>query len=272
MGRSGHSELRLMDASGPAVASDATSRLSSTDVWPKVAQQSDQGQPSGDAVLLARQKRAEAQFFGFNDDQNAALSYAEFDAPEGWDTDIDLDLPKQLPTARKAPGGGNNATTFSGLRRSRNPRPNDAIVPVDGLIWPVIGSISSPFGMRRGRLHAGIDIRANRGTPIYSSQSGQVLISARRRAYGNVVVVGHDHNVQTLYAHLTNMIVKPGQYVDRGDVIGYVGRTGRATGYHLHFETRVNGGVPQDPMHSLPPEPRAQAFKKTHGTLARAAF
>jgi murein DD-endopeptidase MepM/ murein hydrolase activator NlpD len=85
------------------------------------------------------------------------------------------------------------------------------------------------------------------------------LISARRRAYGNVVVVGHDHNAQTLYAHLHKMIVRSGQYVDQGEVIGYVGRTGRATGYHLHFETRVSGGVPQDPMRSLPERPRSTA-------------
>jgi murein DD-endopeptidase MepM/ murein hydrolase activator NlpD len=145
------------------------------------------------------------------------------------------------------------------------------VVSVQGLIWPVIGGISSPFGMRRGRLHAGIDIRANRGTPILASQSGQVLISARRRAYGKVVVVGHDHDVQTLYAHLIKMIVRSGQYVEQGDVIGYVGRTGRATGYHLHFETRVAGGVPQDPMRSLPERPRVQARIETQPSSAAAA-
>jgi murein DD-endopeptidase MepM/ murein hydrolase activator NlpD len=216
----------------------------------------------GSSVLIARQDKAEAQFFGFGqDDEAESLAYAEFsENDEGGGEDISLELDHPLPMTRR------DSDARSGGRGTRAKSPSSSgqasAAPARGpldLLWPVVGGISSPFGMRRGRLHAGIDIRANRGTPIFASQSGQVLLSSRRRAYGNVVVIGHDHSFQTLYAHLQKMIVRSGQYVDQGDVIGYVGRTGRATGYHLHFETRVAGGVPQDPMRSLPALPRAQA-------------
>ncbi len=175
-------------------------------------------------ILLARQEKAEKTFFGFQkNSKEERLNYQEF--PLDGET---LPLSSEDVVKEKV---------FDAAR----------------LLWPVgNGRITSPFGMRRGRLHAGIDIGAVRGTPIVASLSGQVLISARRRAYGKVVVLGHDHDHQTLYAHMLRMKVKPGQFVNRGDVIGYVGRTGRATGYHLHFETRVAGGVPQDPMRFLP--------------------
>ncbi len=236
--RSSQSELRLMDAE-PASTTNVASIES----------------VKGSSVLIARQDKAEAQFFGFGqDDEAESLAYAEFsENDEGGGEDISLELDHPLPMTRR------DSDARSGERAARANSSVAPSKPALDLLWPVVGSISSPFGMRRGRLHAGIDIRANRGTPIFASQSGQVLLSSRRRAYGNVVVIGHDHSFQTLYAHLQKMIVRSGQYVDQGDVIGYVGRTGRATGYHLHFETRVAGGVPKDPMRSLPSIPRAQA-------------
>ncbi len=242
--RSGQSELRLMD-SQPASTTNVASIES----------------VKGSSVLIARQEKAEAQFFGFGQgDESESLAYAEFsENDEGGGDDISLELDHPLPMTRRdadARSGGRGARANSSTSALASGQANKTVLD---LLWPVVGGISSPFGMRRGRLHAGIDIRANRGTPIFASQSGQILLSSRRRAYGNVVVIGHDHNFQTLYAHMQKMIVRSGQYVDQGDVIGYVGRTGRATGYHLHFETRVAGGVPQDPMRSLPNLPRAQA-------------
>lgn len=240
--RSSQSELRLMDAQ-PASTTNVASIES----------------VKGSSVLIARQEKAEAQFFGFGQgDEAESLAYAEFsENDEGGGDDISLELDHPLPmTRRDADARSDSRNGGRGARANSSGTPSKTALD---LLWPVVGGISSPFGMRHGRLHAGIDIRANRGTPIFASQSGQVLLSSRRRAYGNVVVIGHDHNFQTLYAHMQKMIVRSGQYVDQGDVIGYVGRTGRATGYHLHFETRVAGGVPQDPLRSLPNIPRAQA-------------
>lgn len=119
------------------------------------------------------------------------------------------------------------------------------------IAWPLIGRVSSKFGMRRGRLHAGIDVAAPKGTPIVAAAAGQVLAAKRWSTYGNVVIIGHRGNRQTLYAHLLRAAVKTGQIVEMGEVIGYVGRSGRASGYHLHFETRIDG-YPVDPSHFLP--------------------
>lgn len=125
------------------------------------------------------------------------------------------------------------------------------LFPVD-LSWPLDGNVTSPFGMRRGRLHAGVDIKGLKGDPIIAAADGQVLLAKRKRAYGVVAIVGHDHDTQTLYAHMLRLAVREGQFVRAGELLGYVGRSGRATGYHLHFETRVAGGVPQDPLRFLP--------------------
>jgi murein DD-endopeptidase MepM/ murein hydrolase activator NlpD len=119
-----------------------------------------------------------------------------------------------------------------------------------GLIWPVSGPVTSPYGQRWGRLHAGIDIGAATGTPIYAANSGTVLTGCGG-GYGNCVMIDHGGGFVTLYAHQTSVFVSGGQQVSRGQNIGTVGCTGSCTGPHLHFETRVNGS-PQDPMQYLP--------------------
>jgi murein DD-endopeptidase MepM/ murein hydrolase activator NlpD len=131
----------------------------------------------------------------------------------------------------------------------------DAIGDFGGipLIWPVeTGKISSHFGMRKSRLHAGIDVSAPRGTPVKAAADGQILIASRKGAYGKVVIIEHASDRQTLYAHLDSFAVSEGDIVKAGEFIGRVGRTGRATGSHLHFETRIAGGVPRDPLAFLP--------------------
>jgi len=131
----------------------------------------------------------------------------------------------------------------------------DAIGDFGGipLIWPVeSGKISSHFGMRKSRLHAGIDVSASRGTPVKAAADGQVLIASRKGAYGKVIIIEHASDRQTLYGHLDSFAVSEGDIVRAGEFIGRVGRTGRATGSHLHFETRIGGGVPRDPLAFLP--------------------
>jgi hypothetical protein len=109
-------------------------------------------------------------------------------------------------------------------------------------IWPLNRvEVSSPYGRRRGRMHAGIDLRAPRGTPIYASASGKVIFSGYNRGYGHLIVIDHGRGIETAYAHNNRNIAKKGQRVKQGQVVATVGRSGNATGYHVHFEFRRNG-------------------------------
>jgi murein DD-endopeptidase MepM/ murein hydrolase activator NlpD len=118
------------------------------------------------------------------------------------------------------------------------------------LIWPVNGAVVSGFGMRWGRLHAGIDIAVPAGTAIRAAASGSVVLlesSSSSGGYGNFTCLDHGGGLQTCYAHLSSFAVGSGQSVAQGQVIGYVGCTGHCYGDHLHFEVRVNG-APTDPL------------------------
>ncbi|HEX2084528.1 MAG TPA: peptidoglycan DD-metalloendopeptidase family protein [Solirubrobacteraceae bacterium] len=115
------------------------------------------------------------------------------------------------------------------------------------LIWPVNGAFTSPFGMRWGRLHAGIDIAAPTGTGIRAADSGRVALVGWVGGYGNYTCIQHGRAMSTCYAHQSSQSVSVGQSVSKGQVIGAVGNTGNSTGPHLHFEVRINGS-PVDPM------------------------
>jgi murein DD-endopeptidase MepM/ murein hydrolase activator NlpD len=113
---------------------------------------------------------------------------------------------------------------------------------------PVKGSaFTSGFGVRsdpfRGRaaMHAGIDLAGPIGTPIYATADAMVGRSEWANGYGNLIELNHGRGIQTRYGHLTRSIVQPGQRVKRGDLIGYMGSTGRSTGSHLHYEVRIDG-------------------------------
>ena len=121
----------------------------------------------------------------------------------------------------------------------------------EGFIWPVNGSVVSPFGERWGRLHAGVDIDAVSGQAIAAAKSGVIIYqSAGMSGYGNTIIIDHGGGISTLYAHQSSFAGKSGS-VGQGEIIGYVGCTGSCTGDHLHFEVRVNGN-PTDPMGYLP--------------------
>lgn len=119
-------------------------------------------------------------------------------------------------------------------------------------MWPVEGPVGSGFGQREdpfngeGAFHSGIDIEAPYGTPVRATADGEVSGAAMGAGYGRAVVLNHGHDVMTLYGHLSAIAVLPGQHVILGQVIGYVGQTGRATGTHLHYEVRVHN-VPVNP-------------------------
>lgn len=124
-------------------------------------------------------------------------------------------------------------------------------VSVAGLIWPASGPITSPFGMRWGAMHAGIDIAAGYGAPIRAAKAGTVIsANSNSGGYGLLTVIDHGGGFSTLYAHQSQLAVSSGTSVAQGQVIGYVGCSGHCTGPHLHFETRVNGS-PQNPMNYL---------------------
>jgi murein DD-endopeptidase MepM/ murein hydrolase activator NlpD len=117
--------------------------------------------------------------------------------------------------------------------------------------WPVSGTMTSPYGVRmRGwspTLHHGVDIAAPEGTPVRAMQSGRVEHAGAWGGYGLSVVISHGSNVRTLYAHLSRIDVRAGERVGGGAVIGAVGRTGNATGPHLHFEV-WRWGRAEDPV------------------------
>ena len=115
------------------------------------------------------------------------------------------------------------------------------------LIWPVNGPVVSGFGMRWGRLHAGVDIAVPAGTPIRAADSGRVVLLGWTGGYGNYTCIDHGGSLSTCYAHQSRYGTYMGASVSQGQVIGYVGCTGHCFGDHLHFETRVNGS-PVDPM------------------------
>lgn len=118
-----------------------------------------------------------------------------------------------------------------------------------GCVMPARGTTTSEFGSRWGRLHAGIDIAAPIGTPIWAAKAGTVVVAGTQNGYGNTVVLDHG-GMTTLYGHQSRLAVSTGQSVSQGQVIGYVGNTGRSTGPHLHFETRY-GGSPRNPRGCL---------------------
>ena len=123
-------------------------------------------------------------------------------------------------------------------------------------IWPIAGWISSGFGNRRdpftgGRdFHPGLDISGNHGQQILAPADGTVTDAADHGNYGNLVTVDHGFGITTRYGHLSRFAVRPGQQIRRGEVIGYVGSTGRSTSPHLHYEVLVNGQL-TNPMKLL---------------------
>lgn len=118
---------------------------------------------------------------------------------------------------------------------------------VNTFLWPVTGKLTSDYGFRTNpvtgqyRMHGGIDIGANTGTPIMCAYDGRVTAAGYSDSYGYYIIVSHNDNVETLYGHCSELVAKEGDYVKRGETVALVGSTGRSTGAHLHFEIRIGG-------------------------------
>jgi murein DD-endopeptidase MepM/ murein hydrolase activator NlpD len=174
-------------------------------------------------------ERQEAALEAARDKRQDALSEIEghIERLEGDIGDLEAQIQEQLSASSGAlPAGPTSAS---------------------GFIWPVNGTVTSPFGMRWGRMHEGIDISAPSGTAIRAAQGGTVAIAAPTGGYGNYTCINHSAGLATCYAHQSSYAVGVGDSVSQGEVIGSVGCTGSCTGDHLHFEVRVNGAA-VDPL------------------------
>ena len=123
----------------------------------------------------------------------------------------------------------------------------NALAAATPSIWPARGWLTSTMGLRRDPInggedfHAGLDIAGDKGQPVYATAAGTVTSVGYQGAFGNLITISHGFGLETHYGHLLDFTVKTGGMVKRGDVIGHVGATGRATGYHLHYEVLANG-------------------------------
>ena len=121
----------------------------------------------------------------------------------------------------------------------------------DGILnWPMSGKITSPYGTRSTGFHSGLDIGGVIGRGVYAAAGGKVVLSSWYYAYGNCILIDHGNGMKTRYAHLSAYKVKVGDTVERGQLIGLCGNTGRSTGPHLHFEVIVNGST-KNPINYL---------------------
>ena len=114
--------------------------------------------------------------------------------------------------------------------------------------WPTEGRITSPFGVRKspfeggdGEFHRGLDIANSLGTPVRTTADGVVQVASWQGGYGRLVIIDHGHGYRTYYGHNSQILVQPGDHVKRGQVISYMGTSGRSTGDHLHYEVWQNG-------------------------------
>jgi murein DD-endopeptidase MepM/ murein hydrolase activator NlpD len=114
-------------------------------------------------------------------------------------------------------------------------------------LWPISGWLTSNFGSRtnpvtgESETHSGLDIAAARGTAVRATADGTVQLASYNGGYGNCIEVSHGYGIATRFGHLSSYAVHVGQRIKRGDIIGYVGATGRTTGPHLHYEILLNG-------------------------------
>jgi len=145
--------------------------------------------------------------------------------------------PPDAPRARLDPHPPRRASPAQIPRAGS--RALDGAAQGEPLAWPVRGVLISGFGDRDRERHDGVDLAAPEGTPVLAADGGQVLFAGEQRGYGNLIVIGHGRGLVTVYAHNSANLVAQGDRVERGQPVARIGRTGNATGPHLHFEVRA---------------------------------
>lgn len=218
-------------------------------------------------VMKGETVQSIAKAYGVSVQDMAELN--NIDNPRQIDVGMKLYLPeKQKRTGyKKLPFG--KYLTSSSKKKSRSRRSQYARydtntkIKVDHgrFMWPVGGKFTSAFGIRNGRRHDGIDISAPNGTAIKAADAGKVVFSGKMRGYGNLIIVRHKDDFFTVYAHNSLNLARKGSSVKKGQLIAKVGRTGRATGPHLHFEVR-HGQKARNPLFFLPPRKDTQFARK----------
>lgn len=162
------------------------------------------------------------------------------------------DLKPPRPTVNHKNNRDNNGKQAASIEKIPPAHEEKLVIEKWRFIWPVKGEVESPFGMRNGTRHDGIDIRADEGTPIKAADDGRVVYSnSKMRGYGNLIIIKHKDDFYTAYSHNKTNHVKDGDKVSRGEIIGAVGSTGNASNPHLHFEVR-HGKKVRNPIFFLP--------------------
>jgi len=132
----------------------------------------------------------------------------------------------------------------------------------DQFIWPVDAvRISSVLGFRGKEFHTGVDIPSPKGTPVRAAMEGEVVFNGYSGGYGNMIDIQHRNGFVTRYGHNTALVVKKGDFVKKGQIIAFVGSTGRSTGNHVHFEMLCNS-IPLDPLDFLPDSSKLQIVQQ----------
>lgn len=203
-----------------------------------------------------QQRQILAEVEALRDEQALVLAAdtAQLDELQASESILERDLQAMEELARQASAAASpapSAAASAGPSAGSPPPPPPPEAGADGWIWPVRGTVTSEFGQRWGRLHAGIDIAAPGGTPIYAAQAGCVSFAGVQGGYGNMILIDHGGGTVTAYAHQSRLGAAKGDCVSTGQQIGAVGSTGNSTGNHLHFEVRVNGSA-RNPRPYLP--------------------
>src|SRR4051812_30258325 len=247
--RIGEQDKRIIDAVRAAKAESAATAKRLDGLEARQQRVTDAVAARRDEVVTvkARLVSRREQYAAVRESRRRVLSHVRADREELEGNLQALEAQQARIRARLAAAAAASAASA----RVASQAPTTASAPVrsgsSGLIWPVNGPIASGFGMRWGRLHAGVDIAVPGGTPIAAAASGTVVLMGWVDGYGNYTCIDHGGGLSTCYGHQSAFATSQGATVSQGQIIGYVGCTGHCFGDHLHFETRVNG-VPVDPM------------------------
>lgn len=170
------------------------------------------------------------------------------------DDELVVDLSDKLDVLEQMVATQSRSFDFLRSQASQQRQRSSHIPAIQPVSEKNLRAMASGYGYRRdpiygtSKFHEGMDFSAPIGTPVYATGDGKVISSGWNSGYGNLIEIDHGYHYVTRYAHLSEMLVQPGQTVHRGDLIGRVGNTGKSTGPHLHYEVRLNG-VAQNPVH-----------------------